>query len=154
MATAKPKMIVTQKIEGTCPNHSRTDILVRDVEMTIDEPLARGGTNLGPTPTETVIAALAGCTNVIFRKCAEKNGVTVSEMSVDIEAQFDRRGVTLSEEIEIPYPEIKVIVKLTTDADDAAIEKAKADLKKYCPVSKMMKNSGSKVTEEFIITRP
>jgi len=154
MTTAKPKMIVNMKLEGTCPTHSRTDISSRDLESTIDEPVARGGTNLGFTPTETLVAALIACTNVIFHRCAEKNGVEIKAMTVDADAQFDRRGVSLTEEIEVPFPEILLTVNLTTDADDAAIEKAKEDLKKYCPISKVVKNSGTKVTEEFIITRP
>ena len=39
--------IVKMKVEGSVKSHARTDIISRDVESVIDEPNARGGTNLG-----------------------------------------------------------------------------------------------------------
>ena len=65
MVTIKQKTTVKQRLTASCPSHSRSDISVRDVSLTIDEPKERDGTNLGPTPTETALAALAACTNVI-----------------------------------------------------------------------------------------
>ena len=46
------------------------------------------------------MAALVGCTNVITHKVARKNGVDIKSMNIRLEAQLDRRGVTLQEEIE------------------------------------------------------
>ena len=59
MDTVKPKTTVQQRILATCPTHSRTDLQVRDLESVIDEPEERDGTNLGFTPTETLIATQA-----------------------------------------------------------------------------------------------
>ena len=56
--------VISMKVEGSSKSHARTDILTRDVESVIDEPTIRGGTNLGLTPTETLMASLIGCTNV------------------------------------------------------------------------------------------
>ncbi len=53
MVSIKPKTMVTVNLHGTCASHSRTEIAVRDQRITIDEPEVRGGTNLGPAPTET-----------------------------------------------------------------------------------------------------
>ena len=50
--------VINMNLEGSSKSHARTDILARDVESVIDEPVARGGTNLGLTPTETLVAAL------------------------------------------------------------------------------------------------
>src|SRR5216684_2345091 len=75
MVTVKEKTTVTQRVRGNCPTHSRTEISVRDVKAVIDEPKEREGTNMGPTPTETMVAALIACTNVISHKCAKKHGV-------------------------------------------------------------------------------
>ena len=96
MATPKPKTVVITNLEGSCPSHSRTDVMVRDTETVIDEPVERDGTNLGPTPTETVLAAIAGRTNVIANKIARQHGVVFRSMHVAIEARFDRRGVRRS----------------------------------------------------------
>lgn len=60
---------VTLRVAAACPSRSRADISVRDTGFSIDEPLARGGTNAGPTPTDTVLAAFAGCTDMIAHRC-------------------------------------------------------------------------------------
>jgi len=150
----KPKTIVTQKLEASCPTHSRTDVITRDVETVIDEPVERGGTNLGLAPTETLVAALLGCTNTILNKVAHSHDVDVAALSLNVDAQFDRRGVVLSEEVEVPYPEMKLYINLTTSADDAQIEKVKIDLPRFCPVSKVIRHSGTELEEIWTITRP
>src|SRR5438128_114228 len=58
MVTVKEKTTVTQRIRGNCPTHSRTEISVRDVKAVVDEPKEREGTNMGPTPTETISVAI------------------------------------------------------------------------------------------------
>lgn len=154
MGKIKQKTLVPVKIEGRCASHARTDILVRDTETTIDEPVERGGTNLAPSPTETALAALVGCTNVIAQKVAHKHGVEFQSMTVDLEAMFDRRGVLLAEEIDVPFPEIRLLINVTTDATDGLIETIKNELAMYCPVSKVFRMAGSKVSEEWTVTRP
>jgi len=153
MNTPKAKTVVTMKLECSCPTHARTDVLVRDAELTIDEPVERGGTNLGPAPTETLMASLAGCTNVIAHKVARMHGVEFSDFHIDVVAQFDRRGVTLQEEIDKPFDNIQVLIEATTDADDELIDKVKADLPRFCPVSKVLRQAGSTVTDVWTINR-
>jgi uncharacterized OsmC-like protein len=154
MVSIKPKTIVTMNLKGNCSSHSRTDVSVRDREITIDEPEVRGGTNRGPSPTETLLASLIGCTNTITHKIAAKNGIQIDALSVDVEATLDRRGVTLVEEVEVPFPEITLRIDVTTGAEEVAIEKLKTDLAKFCPVSKVIRRSGSKLTEVWTISRP
>jgi len=154
LATVAPKLFVTQRIHGNCPTHSRTDISVRDVETVIDEPTERDGTNLGPTPTETLIAALIGCTNVIGHKCARKHGVTFRDMSIDAAADFDRRGTQLMEEVEVPFRKITLTINVTTDASEDALAKVRADLQRFCPVAKVFRGAGTEVAEVWNVTRP
>jgi len=154
MATVKEKIVITQRIHGSCPTHSRTDISVRDVRTVIDEPKERDGTNAGPTPTETMVAALIGCTNVISHKCAKRHGVEFEAMSIDAEASFDRRGTQLLEEIEVPFPKIRLVIDITTRASDAQIEQVKADLHRFCPISKVIRNAGTQIEEVWNVKRP
>lgn len=152
--TPKAKTVVTMKLSGNCPSHSRTDVSVRDVKTTIDEPTERGGTNQGLTPTETLMASLIGCTNVITHKVAEKNGVDIDSLSVTLEAQFDRRGVTLAEEVNVPFPSVTLTIDLVTGADEAAVEKVKRDLHRFCPVSKVFRACGTDLKEVWNVSAP
>lgn len=147
MVTVTPKTVVTLRLNGNCVSHSRTDVSVRDLRSTIDEPPERGGTNEGLTPTETLMAALIGCTNVITHKVAQKNGVDIKSMTVRLEAQFDRRGVTLAEEVDVPFPSAKLYIDLVTDAEAGAVEKMKRELGMFCPVSKVIRGCGTELKE-------
>lgn len=153
MATVKEKTTVTQRLHADCPTHSRTEVIVRDVRTVIDEPKERDGTNMGPTPTETLVAALVACTNVIGHKCAHKHGVDFEKMFIDAETLFDRRGTQLLEEIEVPFPKIRLVINVTTNASEGSIEKVKADLHRFCPVAKVIRNSGTQIEEVWNVTR-
>lgn len=58
--TVKPSIY---KMHGVSTSHSRSDITVRAVSVTTDEPLERNGTNAAASPTETMTSALIGRTN-------------------------------------------------------------------------------------------
>ena len=150
----KLKQVVSQKVSGTAESHSRTLLKTRDLIDVSDEPEERGGTNEGFAPTEFMLSGLVACTNVVFHKVAAKHGVAIDAMTVSVDASFDRRGVTLQEEVDLPYPEIKLRIELTTPATDAELEPLKQDLRRYCPVSKMIAGAGTKIIEDWVITNP
>ena len=139
--------VVKMKLEGSVKSHARTDILARDVESVIDEPTVRGGTNLGLTPTETLMASLIGCTNVISHRIAERINVKINKMDINVEATFNKDGVSLAKEVEIPFPEINLYIKIDTNASKEQLETIKRELKMYCPISKVIANSGSKIND-------
>lgn len=153
MATIKPKAVVTMKLAGKSANHARSDIAVRDQSFTIDEPAERGGTNQGPTPTETLIGALIGCINVVSNRIAEHIGFKIEAMSVDAAADFDRRGVMMQEAVKVPFPKIDVTINARVDASDEQIARLKGDLAKFCPLSMVIRQSGTELTETWNITR-
>jgi uncharacterized OsmC-like protein len=154
MVVVKQKTVVTYRFTAEATTHSRTDVKVRDVSSVIDEPVERGGTNQGLSPTETLMAALLGCTNTIFHKCAKVHGVNLQKMSMRLEGQLDRRGVLLEEEVDVPFPKMTLFVDIVTDAPEAAIEAAKTSLRKYCAVSKVIRACGTDLQEVWTVTRP
>jgi putative redox protein len=153
MVAIREKTTVIQRVRGDCPTHARTDVATRDVKTVIDEPKERDGSNMGLTPTETMVAALIGCTNVISHKCAKKHGVEFKAMSIAAESTLDRRGTQLLEEIEVPFPTIRLVINVTTDASEADVEKVKADLHRFCPIAKVVRNSGTRIEEIWNVTR-
>ena len=108
---------------------------------------------MGPTPTETLVASLIACTNVISHKCAHQHGVDFKNMSIDAESTFDRRGTQLLEEIEVPFQKIRLVINVATNATEAEVEKVKTDLHRFCPVSKVIRNSGTQIEEVWNVTR-
>lgn len=147
----KQKPIWTFRTSGTAQTSTRSTVRSRDIEMVIDEPIERGGTNLGPMPVEMVMAGLAGCTHVIANKLANHYGAPITAMEVDIETTMDSRGTRLIEPIDIPFP--KVIINITADMDGPpeAIDEVIARLQHHCAVSKMLRQSGTRVVENWTV---
>jgi putative redox protein len=150
----KPKSVVKYRMKGDCPSHSRTDITIRDVSMIIDEPIERGGENMGLAPTEVALAALAGCTNTIGNKCADLLGLNVGRLDISIVAEFDRRGVLLQDAIDIPFPRIWLTVDVQEEISDSDLAQLSAEVAKYCPISKLFRQAGTEIIEEWRVCQP
>ena len=149
MVKIRPKTIVQMNVSAVGETHSRSRISVRDVESVIDEPHARDGTNLGPAPTETLMASLIGCTNVISKKIAHKMGFEMGEMNINLTANFDRRGVTLMEEVDRPFSNIVMDIEVSTNGTPDQMADMQEDLAKFCPVAKVIRGSGISITENW-----
>ncbi|MDH4188398.1 MAG: OsmC family protein [Nitrospira sp.] len=150
----RPKLTVKEILRGTSVSHTRTDISVRDVETILDEPGIRGGTNMGLSPIEAMMAALVGCTNVTAHKVAKSIEVEIDAMTVGATLTIDRRGILLLEEVDVPFREVDLSIDMTTSANADEIEKIKTDLRRFCPVAKMIRSAGTTINEVWNITRP
>jgi uncharacterized OsmC-like protein len=144
------KTVVTYRAKAQCPTHARTEIPVRDLNVIIDEPLERGGTNLGATPTETAMTALIACTNVIGHKNALRLGVDLGEVTIDANCQFDRRGVLMEEEIDIPFPAITLTVNCNTAASQEDLTAVGLETAKYCAIAKLFEAAGTDLTVDWV----
>lgn len=145
----RQKTTITIKLSGQGTSHSRSETHVRGLVHVIDEPVERGGTNEGVSPTETAFSALIGCTNVIGNKCAEKLGIDIGHLSFEMEVDFDRRGVLLMEEVEVPFKAIRLAVTSNGSASEADLQRVAAETEKYCPIAKLYKHSGTKLTVDW-----
>ena len=143
----RPKTTVKLRMAARCPSHSLSQLNTRDVSFAIDEPLERGGTNLGPTPTDTAIAALVSCTNTIGNKCADTLGIDVGHFDISAVCEFDRRGVTLIEEIDVPFVKILLTVEADGSASEADLQRLAEEVAKYCPVLKLFRQAGTEIEE-------
>ena len=145
MGQVREKTTVKLRAQAKGVSHSRTDVSIRDLAFAIDEPAARGGTTAGPTPTDTALAALAGCTNVIGNKVAGKLGFDLGHIDIDIVCDFDRRGVTLAEEIDVPFEALTQTVTVHGSLSETQLEQVAAEVAKFCPLSKLFEQAGTKL---------
>lgn len=146
----KMKTVVTYRAKATCPTHARTEIPVRDLNVVIDEPTERGGTNLGPTPTEAAMTALIACTNVIGHKNAHRLGIDLGEITIDADCKFDRRGVLMQEEIDVPFPAVTLTVNCTTPASQEELDRVGVETAKYCAIAKLFEAAGTDLTVNWV----
>ncbi len=151
MTNLTQKSEVIMSMSATGETHARTKINIRDVSSVIDEPEVRGGTNQGLTPTETLMASLIGCTNVISKRIAHKIGIELGEMDIQLSAKFDRRGTMLEEEIDVPFSQVIMDIEVDTNATEEQINMLKIDLAKFCPIAKVLRGGGVNIIENWII---
>ncbi len=154
MTKIKPKAIVNYKLQGSAESHSRTLLTVRDLVDVSDEPEERGGTNEGFAPTEFFLGSLLACSNVISHKIAKKNDINLEAFELSMDIRFNRLGVTLEEEIDLPFTDIKLRIEATTDATDDKLEILKRDLPRFCPIAKMMEAAGTNLETEWVFKKP
>ena len=141
--------VVHMKLEGSSKSHSRADIIARDVESVIDEPVARGGTNLGLSPTETLMSSLIGCTNVITHRIMAKMGFKINSLDIKSKTLFNKNGVSLIQEVEVPFPEITLDIAISTNASESDLVEVQKQLAMYCPIAKVIRNSGTVINENW-----
>jgi putative redox protein len=72
----------------------RRDGFAHEVEieghtMVVDEPVAVGGTDTGPRPTQLLAASLAGCTAITVEMYADRKGWDVGSLEVDVDVVYD-----------------------------------------------------------------
>lgn len=149
MSAATPMTTVKLRARAHAPSHSRSDITIRDLEFSIDEPTERGGTNAGPTPTDTALAALIGCTNVIGHKCADFLGIDIGHLTISAVCDFDRRGVTLQEPIDVPFQRIVLTVEADGPATQDELDEVAREVTKYCPLARLFQQAGTVIEETW-----
>lgn len=62
----------------------RSDAVVRGFPLTLDEPVAAGGTGLGPAPYDLLATALATCTTMTLRLYADRKGWPLEAASAHV----------------------------------------------------------------------
>lgn len=148
--STKQKPTAILRAEAECPTHSLTNVTVRDLTFSIDEPAERGGNNTGPTPTDTALGALIGCTNVIAHKCADSLGFKIGHLKIDAKCYFDRGGVTLQEEVDVPFE--KVVLEIVSSGGEVSqpqLDQLANEVGKYCPLAKLFTQAGTVIDQTW-----
>lgn len=116
------------------------------LSINFDAPVIYGGEGTSPSPMETLLACLAGCTSFDVVSILKKKRQTISGYNVEIEAERSEEPPEVFTNINIKY-----IVK-GTNVNEAAVQRAiELSMDKYCSVGAMLKKTAQITTTYEII---
>jgi putative redox protein len=92
----------------------RFGIRISGHEVIVDQPVADGGTDAGPTPTELFVASLAGCVAFYARRYLARHGLPEQGLSVTAGYTMASRPARVGE--------VRVSVRLPDELPPAARE--------------------------------
>jgi uncharacterized OsmC-like protein len=110
------------------------EIHPRDFRIVQDEPVALLGTDRGPNPQETLMAALNACLTVGYVANAAARGIRLHSLQIESEGQLDLRGFLGLDPAVIPgYASLSYTVRIRGDASAEALRDLHETVKRLSP---------------------
>ena len=129
-------MAVTFSVTGTSESPTKLTVAARTFTFAVDEPESLGGTDHGPNPVEFVLAALAGCINVVVHMVAKERDVPIRGLQVTVQGSLDpSRLMALPTQNRAGFETIELLAHVDSDADDAEIDEILRIAESRCPVA-------------------
>jgi uncharacterized OsmC-like protein len=92
----------------------------------LDEPTAVGGEGTAPSPGVYALSALAGCVAMSVKMQAVLAGISVDGVNVEVEADYDDRGMFAIDGVAPGFKEFRVKIDLDTSAPEAKVREITA----------------------------
>jgi uncharacterized OsmC-like protein len=106
-----------------------------------DHPEVFASEDHGPTPTETVLAALAGCLTAGIAAVATNRGIQLRSVSAVVEADHDLRGILGADpDVRNGFDGVRVRYEIDADASRADVEALVAQSQKRSAVFDILTN--------------
>jgi putative redox protein len=118
----------------------------KGLSVNFDAPAKYGGEDTAPTPMETVLASLAGCTSFDVLTILKKKRQNISSYSVETEAERNEEPPEVFTKIHIKY--IVTGKNISKEAVERAIQ---LSYDKYCSVGAMLKKTAEITTSYEIM---
>jgi putative redox protein len=107
---------------------------VRQFTIEFGEPVAAGGTDNGPAPTEYVLAALGACQALVYATFARLLQVPIDDLSLRVTGDLDPRGVYGVADMPPGFRSVRFDVQIQSAADTAAVARLIETVNQHCPV--------------------
>ncbi len=137
MAESSPKSI-TVPVEIEWKGEKLVEAKIRDIRLMMDTPPFEGEERkcLGPSATETFMAALGRCNVISVLRAAKDEGVEIKGLKAKLEGVVERKD---PEETGYKQPiwrfkDITINLEIVSDADERTIAKVLRESHKYCTV--------------------
>lgn len=129
------------KISAHSETSARTMVKARNFQILVDEPQELGGTNLAANPVELILAAFAGCLNVMGHIVAGEMSITMRGIEIEISGTLNPNKLFgKCDKERAGYKALTVSLKPDCDADAVTLDKWLHAVESRCPVSDNIQN--------------
>ena len=142
----QPINVTTRYIDGY-----RSEVSIRDLPLSyLDEPKDLGGKNQGPTPLESVLASLCGCTAMIVHIMKREMNFELHSLRCEADgitdvrrAEMKRSGKKYSEvePIAFHFHEVTQCIFISTPESEERLQIMKLQVARLCPVSRLLEDA-------------
>lgn len=119
----------------------RSEVELRRFELTVDETYATGGTGMGPSALELILAGLAAGVEATYRLYADTLGIQLEGVSAKALGDLDLSSLFGVEGAGRPgFRGISLEVELESDAPEEDLERLRAVVERHSPVLDILRN--------------
>lgn len=132
---------LTFSIKGRNENPTRFVANARHFQLIVDEPEDLGGTDQAANPVEFLLAAYAGCLNVMGHIIAKEQNIELRSLEIELEGDLDPSKVFGKPTVNRPgYQEIRVKIIPDSDATPEQLNHWLETVESRCPVNDNLLN--------------
>ena len=147
---SKP-IIRRKKLSGVSHATYQTSIDFGDPgTFLMDESVATGGEDAGPSPLHTVVAALCGCERVTFERTSKDLGFSYDQIEFEAEYMVDIRGRMGVREVRPHFQTVRMQAIVTTAEPEDRLREVVAETEARCPVYNLLSSAGVKVETQWV----
>lgn len=107
----------------------------------MDQPKNAAGQDLGPTPLEIILAAVAGCFGTIGRFLAHQRKFELRGMQFEIEADYDPDGLLgRRDDVRPGFQALRVKVEIDADLSREEKQAVLEEIERRCPLADNLVN--------------
>ncbi len=123
-------------LTGQNENPTKFVAKTRQFQLTIDEPEGLGGTDHAANPVEFLLAAYAGCLNVMGHIIAKELNFKLNSLKIELDGDLNPSKVFGQPTTDrAGYKEIRVNIIPDADADEETLQKWLETIESRCPVN-------------------
>lgn len=122
--------------------------------LTLDMPELLGGTDRGPMPLETLMAAYAGSMNVTGNFVAHTSDFELNSWDLTVWAEFDPSGIWGLHRVAKPIIVVHVEAAVFTNESEQRLKQLRLETQKRDPMHQLLKKAGVKFKEKWMRVKP
>lgn len=126
----------TIRASGSLDNAFTITVAAGNHVIRMDQPKNAAGQDLGPTPLELILAAVAGCFGTIGRFIAHQRKFELRGMRFEIEADYDPDGLLgRRSDVRPGFQALRVRVEMDCDLGREEQQAVLREIERRCPLA-------------------